>query len=292
MPFLSTAQYNELPLNERAMYDTMMQRANNYASEPTLPEGDPRRTRPYMGDRMADIPQEIRDVNQAINRDFGAENGMFHRSENAIRDGMKPFHENYQAYMNPYQQAVIRQLSEEGSRNFNENIMPGLDARFLRLGQFGSTKHADLGLRAARDFQRELLNKQQQALSSGYEKSADIYNNHQSRNLESANQLSNLATTKQGSRYADINALEGVGRYNQQQNQSILDAQYQEYLRQQDEPMRRLQAQSAILNGMPHTLSTTQFIESAPIGPQTSVPNQIGNIAQTLLALRLGSAGR
>jgi hypothetical protein len=274
------------------MYDTMMQRANNYASEPTLPEGDPRRTRPYMGDRMADIPQEIRDVNQAINRDFGAENGMFHRSENAIRDGMKPFHENYQAYMNPYQQAVIRQLSEEGSRNFNENIMPGLDARFLRLGQFGSTKHADLGLRAARDFQRELLNKQQQALSSGYEKSADIYNNHQSRNLESANQLSNLATTKQGSRYADINALEGVGRYNQQQNQSILDAQYQEYLRQQDEPMRRLQAQSSILHGIPHAMSTTQFRESAPIGPQTSVPNQIGNIAQTLLALRLGSAGR
>lgn len=292
MPFLSTAQYNELPEVERKIYNEMMQRASNYASEPTLPEGDPRRTRPYMGERIANMPQEIRDVNQAINRDFGAENGIFHRSENAIRGGMRPFHENYQSYMNPYQDAVIRQLSQEGSRNFNENIMPALDARFLRLGQFGSTKHADLGLRAARDFQRELLNKQQQALSSGYEKSADIYNNYQSRNLEAANQLSNLATTKQGSRYADINALEGVGRYKQQQDQSILNQQYQEYLRQQDEPMRRLQAQSSILHGIPHPMSSTTFNEVAPTGPQTSVPSQIGNIAQTLLALRLGSAGR
>ena len=32
--------------------------------------------------------------------------------------------------------------------------MPTLDARFVRLGQFGSTKHANLALRAARDFKR------------------------------------------------------------------------------------------------------------------------------------------
>ncbi len=301
MPFLTSEQITALSPEEHKIYGELMQRTAEYAREPyrqaeppTVVRGRPELSTPgraaynpaYPGQRMANTPQEIQDAQSFIDRDFGAENGMFHRSENTIRNNIQPFHENYRAYMNPYQDAVLRQLSEEGSRNFNENIMPSLDARFMRLGQFGSTRHADLGLRAARDFQKELLARQQQALSSGYEKSADIYNANQGRGLEGAAQLSNLATTKQASRMGDVGALEGVGRYKQQQEQSILDAQYQEYLRQLDEPMRRLQAQAGIMHGLPSTGSIQQYRET-PATPQTAIPSNLSTIASGLLAARM-----
>lgn len=284
MPFLTQAEINEMPPEAQRIYADMMRRSAMYVDEglynPT-----------YKENRIAPIPNEINAAHQNI-REGGKEVSEMNLAQNRLQQATRPFHENYLEYMNPYQQAVLRQLSEEGSRNFNENILPTLDSRFLRLGQFGSTKHADLALRAARDFQKELLNKQQQALHSGYEKSSDIYNAQQNRNIDSASHYSNIANTKQAARLADINALENIGRYKQQQEQSILDTQYQEYLRQLDEPMRRLHSQSSILQGIPSfNSSSTSFRETPPTAP-TSAPSNIGNIASSLLAARLMSGNR
>ena len=115
-----------------------------------------------------------------------------------------------------------------------------------------------------------MLGRQQQALHSGFEKASDIYNAQQNRNIESTIQAANIANAKQGTkRMAEANALENIGRYRQQQEQSILDTQYQEYLRQLDEPMRRLQAQASILSGVPNfSSSITAFRETPPTAQQ------------------------
>jgi len=281
MPFITQAELSEMPQPAQQIYVDLMRRSAMYADEGLYPTV-------YQGERIAKIPDEINLAHRNI-RNGGLEGAEMNLAQNRINRAISPFHENYQAYMNPYQQAVLQQLAEEGSRNFNENIMPALDARFTRLGQFGSTKHANLGLRAARDFQKELLSRQQQALHSGYEKGADIYNTQQNRTIDAATQYANIANAKQGARMADANALENIGRYRQQQQQSILDTQYQEYLRQMEEPMRRLEQQAAILHGVPNfSSSTTQYRETPPTAP-TSAPSNIGNIASSLLAARLMS---
>ncbi len=163
MPIISQQQYNELRPDEQKYYAEMMARANQESNAPYIPYGAP---------RMASMPQEIQDAQGRIRNDMGSESEIFSRAGQAANNGMKPLQESYQRYMNPYQQAVIQQLSEEGNRNFQENVLPALEARFVRLGQHGSSKHANLGLRAARDFQRELLSRQQQALSTGFQQAA------------------------------------------------------------------------------------------------------------------------
>jgi len=284
MPFITQAELSEMPAEAQQIYADLMRRTAMYTDQGLYPSA-------YAEPRIANIPDEINLAHRNI-RNGGQEGAEMNLAQNRISQSTKPFYENYQAYMNPYQQAVLQQLSEEGSRNFNENIMPALDSRFMRLGQFGSTKHANLGLRAARDFQKELLSRQQQALHSGYEKGADIYNTQQNRNIDAATQYANIANAKQGSRLADANALENIGRYRQQQQQSVLDTQYQEYLRQMDEPMRRLEQQAAILHGVPSfSRSVTSFSETPSTAP-TSAPSNIGNIASSLLAARLMSGSR
>jgi hypothetical protein len=290
MPFLSQAELSEMSPQAQQIYADLMRRSAQYANEAYAGPNEQGYIPPYAGLRIAPLPQEIDLAHRNI-REGGKEFAEMNLLQNRMSEATRPFHENYQAYMNPYQQAVLQQLAEEGSRNFNENILPSLDARFMRLGQFGSTKHANLGLRAARDFQKELLSRQQQALHSGYEKASDIYNAQQNRNIESASHQANISNAKQAARMADANALENIGRYRQQQEQSILDTQYQEYLRQLEEPMRRLQAQASILHGVPNfSSSITSFRETPPTAP-TSAPSNIGNIASSLLAARL-MAGR
>lgn len=295
MPFLTQSEINELSPAQQNLYADLMRRSADYVSElyPIDEKTNQERYRfePYTGGRIASLPAEIDLAHRNI-RHGGTETAEMNLAQNRMNEATRPFYENYQAYMNPYQQAVLQQLSEEGNRNFTENIMPALDARFLRLGQFGSTKHANLGLRAARDFQRELLSKQQQALHSGYEKASDIYNSQQNRNVDAASQSANISNAKQAARLADANALENIGRYKQQQEQSILDTQYQEYLRHLDEPMRRLQAQASLLTGVPNfSSSITSFRETPPTAP-TSAPSNLGNIASSLLAARLMGQNR
>lgn len=286
MPFLSQSEITQLSPQAQQVYADMMRRTAEYANEAFAGPGEQGYTPPYPGLRIAKIPEEINTAHANI-REGGKELAEMNMAQQRINEAARPFHENYQAYMNPYQQAVLQQLSEEGARNFNENILPSLDARFMKLGQFGSTKHANLGLRAARDFQKELLNRQQQALHSGYEKASDIYNTQQNRNIDAATQGTNVANAKLAERMASAHALENIGRYRQQQEQSILDTQYQEYLRQLEEPMRRLQAQASILHGVPNFGSSiTSFRETPPTAP-TAAPSNLGNIASSLLASRL-----
>ena len=42
------------------------------------------------------------------------------------------------AYMNPYQDAVVNRIGELAGRNLRENLMPNVNANFIRAGQFGS----------------------------------------------------------------------------------------------------------------------------------------------------------
>ncbi len=281
MTMISQAQFTDLPPHMREAYIKMVSKAQDIGQEEyvTYPNGQ----------RIAPFPQELKDSHDLTYGGYENEKPLFDRAENSLRGATRPFHENAQAYMNPYQQNVVRQLSEEGNRNFTESILPALEARFLRLGQHGGSKHADLSLRAARDFQRELMGKQQQALANGYQQAGQMYNAQQLRELEGANQLSSLATTRQGSRYADIAALESVGKYKQQYDQSGLDTRYQDWLRQQEHPQQRLQFQSAMMHGMP-SQGINQSYYQTPAQQQMNLAGQLGPVAIGLLGARM--AGR
>jgi len=282
MPIISQTQYNELRPNEQKYYAEMMARANQQANEDY---------QPYTPQRVAGIPNELRAAQAGAINGMERESPLFASAEAAARNGARSFNQNYQEYMNPYQQTVLRQLADEGNRNFQESILPALEARFIKLGQHGSSKHTDLKLRAARDFQRELLGKQQQALAMGYQQASQAHNAQQGRELESASQLSNIGVGKQASRFSDLGALENVGRYKQQQEQSILDAQYQEFLRQINHPQDRLAAQVANMHGMPHQ-GVNQAYYQTPATPQANIASGFGNLAGGLLASRLMGVNR
>jgi hypothetical protein len=230
----------------------------------------------YRGQRLASIPEEMKRAHQISTR---TETYLPHlrQTERILGQTGQTFPSHYQEYLNPYTKAVVNQISEEGNRTFLEKILPQLDAMFVKAGHHGSTHHAKLARHAARDIQRDILDKQQQALAHGYQQAAQIYGSDQARKLETARELKGLGGLYQAGQIGDISMLGEAGRYKQQQEQAARDIAYNDFLRAQNYPHQMLQQQTAILHGTtPPSISETHY---APATPQTSILGQLSNLA-------------
>jgi len=83
--------------------------------------------------------------------------------------------QNYQKYMSPYTSAVVDNIARLGKRNFEDNIMPGVNNAMIGSGQFGSTRNADILSRAAVNAAGDITGQQSTALQAGYNSGAAIF---------------------------------------------------------------------------------------------------------------------
>lgn len=276
MAFFSNTQFNDLPPYLQTQYTNMARNAEQIGAQ---------RFKEFPDRRIEQAPEDIRYAHQMGRNGIGAEQPLLNAATQAVGRGMQPFTQHVQEYMNPYQQNVTRQIAEEGNRNFTENVLPALEAKFVRLGQHGSARHQELAQRAARDLQHEIMNRQQQSMASGYQQAGQMYNAQQARNMEAAGQYGNIAASQQGSRLADIAALENQGRYQQQQGQANRDVRYQEFMREQEHPMHRMQFEAAMLNGMP-AQGINQSYYQTPTTAQMGVLGNVGQMAGNIFGAR------
>ncbi len=73
-----------------------------------------------------------------------------------------------QNYMSPYTNSVVQGLQNEANLNWNQNIMPGINDKFVGSGQYGSGRNAQVLGQAAGNFQTGLSSNIANALESGY----------------------------------------------------------------------------------------------------------------------------
>lgn len=167
---------------------------------------------------------------------------------------------NIGQYMNPYNDAVTSRIAEMGARNLREQILPGINDQFIRAGQAGSSRNAEMFSRAARDANESIIAAQNQALQSGYSgaltaSQADLARQGQLANvagtlgtegvrsgLDTAKALADLGTSAQTSGLAGAAAITGVGAAQQGLNQQNLTLAYQDYLKQQGWPQEQIDA--------------------------------------------------
>ena len=187
---------------------------------------------------------------------------------------------NSAAYMNPYQSQVVNEIARLGNQNFTENLMPQIDSSFVGAGQFGSTRNADIMGRALRDTQQNITGQQSQALQGGWNTSANIFNQDQSRGnqaLSSAggigNQMAQTAAAAQDSQagrlgalgslqsqlgYTDAGQLNAIGGQQQGQTQRNMDMAYNDFQNQRDWDKNQLGFASNLTRGMQMPTSTAQ----------------------------------
>jgi len=89
------------------------------------------------------------------------------------------------------------------------------------------------------------------------------------------------ATAQQQADLARMGAQMDWGNQNQQQQQSIMDQQYADFLRQRDYPMEQLGYYSSIIHGLPITPNST----STTYAPPPSLASQVAGAGLTAAGL-------
>lgn len=240
---------------------------------------------PYKGQRVAGMTPEMLKA-QAMAAETGAYMPNLEKAEQFAAKGAQQFPEHYQQYMNPYQQAVIDRIGEEGARNIRERIIPSLEGQFSGLGQYGSTQHQRFLQNAMRDMQGEISARQAQALAGGYQQAGQLFNADRERSAQAANQFGDLGRFRQAGKFSDISGLGMAGEQKRGFEQQNLNQAYEDFMRQQQFPYEQMQRHRETLHGLPR--SETAF--GGQFSPPPQQWNTWGNIGS--LAGNLWGAGR
>ena len=173
-----------------------------------------------------------------------------------------------QAFMNPYQQQVIDEYTKEMQRQFDISRQ-GRAAQALGAGAFGGGREGVLEAEAMTGFQRQLGQGLAGLMSSGYQQAQNAamqaFENQQRRGQLAAQNLGNIgrlqtgigqmfgqfAPISSGVTERDVSTLARIGATVRGIGQAERTADYQNLLRQYQQPFQALNFQSGILGGFP-----------------------------------------
>ena len=173
-----------------------------------------------------------------------------------------------QAFMNPYQQQVIDEYTKEMQRQFDISRQ-GRAAQALGAGAFGGGREGVLEAEAMTGFQRQLGQGLAGLMSSGYQQAQNAamqaFENQQRRGQLAAQNLGNIgrlqtgigqmfgqfAPISSGVTERDVSTLARIGATERGIGQAERTADYQNLLRQYQQPFQALNFQSGILGGFP-----------------------------------------
>ncbi len=246
----------------------------------------------YQGPRVAGFTDDQTNAFDVIRNNIGNWNDEFDASKTAtggaLTQAMPYFNQANQyfsqasemtpdkinQYMDPYVQNVIDRSKLEANRNWSENIMPGIEGRFITSGQSGSSGHQDLLQKAGRDVTAGLNSQAMAAPSDAYKTAGSQYQADASRlaglgastgqlgssvgslGLQTGSQLSGLAQLQQQMAGRDASSLSMVGDAQQQQIQRNLDLAYQDFQQQRDYPRQNVDWMSSVIRGIPYDRTT------------------------------------
>ena len=281
MPYASSIHLNQLPPWYEAISRGMLERSQQLSQAPYAP---------FTGPRVAEMTPDLRRAEELSRRE-GVYLPYLQSAEQGFAQAATPFTQNFQAYMNPYMQAVLDRLRTEGLRTFNEGIRPGLESTFVRGGTYGGGMHRKLTERAARDVQQAIADRQQQALASGYQQAGQLHATDMARQMEAARQMAALGQQRQAGHLADIAALESSGERARGIRQENLATGYSDFLQQREYPWQQISNLYGAVAGTPYSSQGMQYLHQQP-EQQLNRSGQIGQLAGQLYGLNRASGGR
>lgn len=222
--------------------------------------------------------------------------------------------QNIGQYMNPYTDQVVNRIADLGARNLRENIMPGIESKYISAGQLGFTpsggQTTPSGMmtdtaRAVRDVSNDVLGQQSAALQSGYNSATGLAGTDLARQAQIGNMAGQMRISDLGQQFAGADqlgnmaglaqkygleggaAMQGVGQQQQTLNQQNMDVAYGDFLRQQGYPQEQINAMLGTLKGVQGAVpSATQQQGIVPSGQQAQyAPSTASTIAGGLLGL-------
>lgn len=172
-------------------------------------------------------------------------------------------------YMNPYLQYILAPQLAEANRAYDITGTRQQSAA-TQAGAFGGSREAIMAAENERNRNMGLQSIIGQGYNTAYQQAQQQYNQNLQNQLAGLNTAGQAATTlgQLGqNQYAqltgNINLQNQLGTQQQQQQQNILNQQYQDFLAQKQDPYNKLSYMQGTLTGLPMT-SSIQNVYSNP----------------------------
>lgn len=251
----------------------------------------------YEGQRFANINPLQQQAFQGANAlgpssNFGAANNL---TGIAALGGMNTgtFGNNEASqYMSPYIQNVLNVQKQQAQRDFARQL-PGLGAQGAMAGGLGGTRGALAMSEARRNLQNSLQGIQATGMQNAYSQAQQAFTQDQDRRLrglgltmQGAQQLGSLGESEFNQKLQAMNAQRQAGLDLSGLEQRKLDAQYQDFIDQQNLPFKYISWMSDLARGQPATDATTTMYGRGPNNAASNTTSTAG-----LLALLAGGKG-
>ena len=169
-------------------------------------------------------------------------------------------------YMNPYLQAVLAPQLEELRRQaaMTQAQQAGKAAQ---AGAFGGSRYGLLEAEGARNLMQEMNKTIGTGYANAYDKAMQQFNAEQGQAKTLADMIASAGTQQRG--------IEQEG----------ITADYNEFLAQRDYPMKQLQFQQSMLQGLPISTVSTSQAQQSGIGQLASTAGSLGTVYDLLKKL-------
>lgn len=219
---------------------------------------------PYTNQRLAELDPLQQGAYDLVNQTQGAYQPWMDKSgaayDAALAAGTQSWTDNTNAYMNPYQSQVIDEMGRLGTRNWNENVLPGLNDQFVGSGQFGSGRNADIVARAGRDFAADLTGQQSNALMTGYNTAFNQFNTDATRQATTGGQIGQqygaLGGLEQQLNASQAQLMDATGQTQTNQQQKNLDLALADWNTQKNYDWTNLDRVNSAVRGMQLPIAT------------------------------------
>jgi hypothetical protein len=171
-------------------------------------------------------------------------------------------------YMNPYLDAVLQPQLAELRRQSEINLQPGL-AKMTQSGGYGGGRQAIMESEA----NRNLLQEQNKAIGTGYASAYD--------------KAMGQFNVEQGQAKTLADMMSEAGGQQRGIEQQGISADYNEFLAQRDDPMKKTQYLQSMLQGLPISTVSSTPAQMSGLGSLVSSVGGMGSIMDSLKKFNL-----
>jgi len=212
----------------------------------------------YTGQRIAGLtPEQILAKNTAKGL-FGDSFSYDPRSElnTMFQDTPSLATTDLSAYQNPYTEQVIDNTLSDLDRARKIQLQSDQDAA-IGQGAFGGSRSAILESETNRNFADRAADIASRLNLQGFDRATNLANLDINRGLQSELYRSNILGNQLADQYKSLGLLTGYGDRDQALNQAGLDFNFNEFLRADNDPYRKINMLTGITSGMPTGTTTT-----------------------------------
>lgn len=231
---------------------------------------------PFPGPQVATPSDATQQSWQMAQNDVGKWQPLVNQGSNAVAGTLAPITpQQIQTFLNPYQDYITNSLNT----NLQQNILPGIQDKFVSSGQSRSPQEAQVTGQAVYGANQAIG----QSLGNAYQGALNSLLQERGQQQTGGSELGTLGALNSQLGIADTGQVAAAGAGQDQNNQANINTAVSNFNTQQEWPYQNLSFLSSILHGIPvdavgQTKNTTSVNSYSPSPLQAYATGLLGSI--------------